>query len=99
MIKKIEGFGKSVKREIRIYQCALRHERTPWRAKALLWLAVGYALSPLDIIPDFIPVLGQLDDLVLVPGMIMLALKIIPPEIIEECRILTREKSRQSVHQ
>ena len=92
MLKKIMAFGESVTQEIRIYQRAIRHEGTPWPAKALLWLAVAYALAPIDIIPDFIPVLGQIDDLLLVPGLIMLALKMIPPGIIEECRTLTKSE-------
>ena len=98
MFDKFRVFRKSVTREIRIYQRALRHERTPWPAKALLWLAVTYALSPFDIIPDFIPVLGQIDDLLLVPALVMLALKIIPPEIIQECRAGINEKAHPTDH-
>jgi uncharacterized membrane protein YkvA (DUF1232 family) len=94
MLQKLRAFGKSIMREIKIYQRALRHERTPWPAKALLWLAVTYALSPVDIIPDFIPVLGQIDDLVLVPALVMLALKIIPHEIMLECRSGINEEAR-----
>ena len=55
-------------------------------AKFLLWLAIGYVLLPFDLIPDFIPVLGQLDDILIVPGLIYLALKMIPKDIITECR-------------
>ena len=55
-------------------------------AKFLLWLAIGYVLLPFDLIPDFIPVLGQLDDVLIVPGLIYLALKMIPQEVIAECR-------------
>ncbi|PKO94116.1 MAG: hypothetical protein CVU15_01410 [Betaproteobacteria bacterium HGW-Betaproteobacteria-1] len=62
-------------------------------AKVLLWLAVAYVLLPFDLIPDFIPLIGQLDDLIVVPGLIYLALKIIPEALIEECRMQVKESS------
>ena len=62
------------------------HPQTPRVAKVLLWLAIGYLLLPFDLIPDFIPVLGQLDDMVIVPGLIYLALQRIPDKIIYQCR-------------
>jgi len=55
-------------------------------AKVLLGMAIGYLLLPFDLIPDFIPVIGQLDDLLIVPGLIYLALKMIPDEVMAECR-------------
>ena len=60
--------------------------RVPWYAKVLTACVVAYAFSPIDLIPDFIPILGYLDDLVLVPLGIVLALKMIPPAVLEECR-------------
>jgi uncharacterized membrane protein YkvA (DUF1232 family) len=64
----------------------MRHPRTPWYAKLLIVGIVAYALSPIDLIPDFIPVLGLLDDVLLLPLGIVLAVKMIPPEVMRECR-------------
>ncbi len=65
---------------------AYKDPRVPWYAKVLMVAVVGYALSPIDLIPDFIPVLGYVDDLIIVPVGVSLALKMIPREVIEECR-------------
>jgi len=65
---------------------AARHPGTPWYAKLLLAVVVAYALSPIDLIPDFIPVLGYLDDLVLLPLGIALAIRLIPPPVLADCR-------------
>lgn len=64
----------------------MKDPRTPWYAKVLAVEVVAYALSPIDFIPDFIPVLGYLDDVILLPGVIWLALKLLPPPVLEECR-------------
>jgi uncharacterized membrane protein YkvA (DUF1232 family) len=64
----------------------LRHPQTPLLAKFLLGLAVAYLLLPFDLIPDFIPVIGQLDDILIVPGLIYLALKMTPVIVVNECR-------------
>jgi len=79
--------GRSVKARAGYYRRIYRHPDTPWPAKALLWLAIGYALSPIDIIPDFIPVIGHLDDLVIVPALILSALWLVPDKVKLECRL------------
>jgi len=70
---------------------ACRHPGVPWYAKAFTACVVAYAVSPIDLIPDFIPVLGYLDDLVLVPLGIYLALRMVPPAVLGECRCRARE--------
>ena len=78
--------ARQLRTEVYVLYLAFRDKRVPWYAKAFVALIVAYALSPIDLIPDFIPVLGYLDDLVLIPAGIYLALKMIPREVLEECR-------------
>jgi uncharacterized membrane protein YkvA (DUF1232 family) len=66
---------------------AYRDPRVPWYARLFAAVVVGYAFSPIDLIPDFIPVLGYLDDLLLVPAGIWLALRMIPPQVLADCRV------------
>jgi len=70
---------------------AARDSRTPWYAKLLVAGIVAYALSPIDLIPDFVPVLGYLDDLILIPIGIALAIKLVPPQVLAECRARAQE--------
>jgi uncharacterized membrane protein YkvA (DUF1232 family) len=70
---------------------AYRHPKTPWYAKVFAALIVGYVFSPIDPIPDFIPVVGLLDEMVVVPIGVLLAAKMIPPAVLEECREKARE--------
>src|SRR5215212_6723822 len=70
---------------------AYRHPRTPWYAKVFAALIVGYVFSPIDPIPDFIPGVGLLDEMVVVPIGVLLAAKMIPPDVFEECREKARE--------
>ncbi|MFH0936257.1 MAG: YkvA family protein [Candidatus Woesearchaeota archaeon] len=86
MFKKLRSAGTKLKREIKVYQLVRKDKRTPKMAKILLGAAIGYVLLPFDIIPDFIPVLGQLDDVIIVPALVFFALKIIPKEVIDDCR-------------
>ena len=83
---KLKSKVKKLKKEIQVLSIAYSDPRTPWTAKLLIGLTVGYLLSPIDLIPDFIPVLGILDDLVLVPLLITASLKLIPEIVILEAR-------------
>ena len=78
--------ARSLKRDVVAISLALRDPRVPWYAKAIGAAVVAYALSPIDLIPDFVPVLGYLDDLVLVPLGLLLILRLIPPDILAQHR-------------
>lgn len=86
MIEKLNYLAKVFKRELKVYQLVLRDKRTPKIAKFFLGLAIGYALLPFDLIPDFLPIIGHLDDLIIVPALVYIALRLIPDEIISDCR-------------
>lgn len=79
--------AKTLKRDIPAVFIALSKKETPILAKIIAGLTVGYALSPIDIIPDFIPVIGYLDDLIILPALISLTIKLVPSEIFAQCRI------------
>lgn len=87
--------AKDLKRETYAIYLAYRDPRTPWYARLFAACVVGYAFSPIDLIPDPIPILGYLDDLVLVPLGIALAIKMIPPPVLAECRDEARAAMRE----
>jgi uncharacterized membrane protein YkvA (DUF1232 family) len=89
MLKKIDlrQRAKKLKKDIPAVFLAFKHKSTPWYAKAMLAITLVYALSPIDLIPDFIPILGYLDDVILLPSLIALVIKMIPKSVMEECRI------------
>lgn len=84
--EKLKEQAKNLKNDIPAMFFALKHPKTPLRAKLIAAVAVAYALSPIDLIPDFIPVIGYLDDLIILPALIAACVKLIPKEIFEECR-------------
>ena len=86
MLEKWKRRAGLLKQEVHAIYLAAKDPRVPWYAKLLAACVVAYAFSPIDLIPDFIPVLGYLDDLVLVPLGIYLVLKMIPDEVMAECR-------------
>ncbi len=85
-IQKMKKWAKNLKKQLLVLYLAYRDERVPWYAKLFTMLVVAYAFSPIDLIPDFIPILGYLDDLILVPLGVYLALKLIPEEVLEDCK-------------
>ena len=85
-IRRLKAFAGRLKAELLALSYAARDPRTPWYARALAVLVLAYALSPVDLIPDFIPVLGQLDDLLLVPAGLWLALRLISPDVMAYAR-------------
>jgi uncharacterized membrane protein YkvA (DUF1232 family) len=83
---KLKDWARAIKRDVHAIYLAARDPRVPWYAKALALCVAGYALSPIDLIPDFIPGFGYLDDLIIVPLGIVAVVKLIPPEIMAEHR-------------
>ncbi|UWM77145.1 YkvA family protein [Rhizobium sp. WSM4643] len=97
LISKAKSWAKSLKRDIVALWLAARDPRVPWYAKAVAGGVAAYALSPIDLIPDFIPILGYLDDLLIVPLGIMLAIQLVPVEVMNELRMeSTRRIERPS---
>lgn len=86
MWSRLGEWAGGIKRDTLAVYLALRHERTPWPAKLAGAIVVAYALSPIDLIPDFIPVLGYLDDLILVPAGLWIVMRLIPKDVIADCR-------------
>ena len=97
MLQRIRQWARLAGRDVYAVYLAARDPRVPWYAKALAFCVAGYALSPIDLIPDFVPVLGYLDDLIIVPLGILIVVKLIPPEIIAEHRALAAESQGRPV--
>jgi len=86
LFQRIKSIAAKLKTEFEFYKRLQKHPQTPKTAKFFLWLAIGYTLLPFDLIPDFIPVLGQLDELVIIPLLLYCALKCTPQAVIDRCR-------------
>jgi uncharacterized membrane protein YkvA (DUF1232 family) len=95
LISKAKVWAKSLKRDVVALWLAARDKRVPWYAKAVAGGIAAYALSPIDLIPDFIPVLGYRDDLLIVPLGIMLAVKLIPAPLVTELRAAAAERLKR----
>src|SRR5258708_28652468 len=86
MLSQLKNWARAVSRDAHAIYLASRDPRVPWYAKVLALAVAGYALSPIDLIPDFIPVIGYLDDLIIVPLGIWLVVSLIPDDVMAECR-------------
>jgi uncharacterized membrane protein YkvA (DUF1232 family) len=98
MLEKAKQWALRLKRDVVALYLAGRDPRTPWHAKAVAIAVAAYAISPIDLIPDFIPILGYLDDLIIVPLGIMLAVRLIPVELMAKFREVARARERLPVH-
>src|SRR6478672_4265846 len=92
MLGQLKIWARALRRDVHALYLAARDPRVPWYAKALAIAVAAYATSPIDLIPDFIPVLGYLDDLIIVPLGLALAIRLVPPHVLEECRARAREE-------
>ncbi len=102
MLARLRDWARGLKRDVVAIWLAGHDPRVPWAAKLLALLVAGYALSPIDLIPDFIPILGYLDDVLLVPLGVLLVIRLIPPELLAEHRataatIIARPVSRRAM--
>ncbi len=95
IIKKGKGSARKLQQELHAVYLACRDPGTPWYAKALGACVISYALSPIDLIPDFIPILGYVDELLLLPLGIAAVRRMIPPAILADCRLKAKEASIQ----
>jgi len=86
LLEQLRNYVRHFSKEVEFYKRVYRHPRTPRLSKLFLGVAIVYAVSPVDLIPDFIPVIGYLDDLLIVPLFIWIAVRFIPKSVIAECK-------------
>ena len=94
MLDRVKRWARGIARDVTALWLAARDKRVPWLAKAVAACVAAYALSPIDLIPDFIPVIGYLDDLLLVPLGILLAVRLIPPQLMAEFRAAAQDQRK-----
>ncbi len=90
-MQRLREWARRLKQDTLALYLVARHPQTPWLARLLIAGLVAYALSPIDLIPDFIPVVGYLDDLILLPLGIALVIRMIPPAVLDECRAAAQQ--------
>ncbi len=97
-LRRLESWARRLKVEVYALYLAYKDPRVSWYARIFAAVVVGYAFSPIDLIPDVVPVLGYLDDLILVPLGVALAIKMIPPHVLAECRERARDAKDRPVN-
>lgn len=97
MLSRIKVWASALKMDVHAVYLAARDPRVPWLAKTLAIAVTAYALSPIDLIPDFVPVLGYLDDILIVPLGIWLVVRLVPDEVMDEYRIKAREAAKRPI--
>lgn len=95
LLTNLKTKAKKLKAEAQVLMLAYKDSRTPMAAKLLIGITIGYLLSPIDLIPDFIPVLGFIDDLIIVPVLIGLSIKLIPEAVLKDARELIKDRPLQ----
>jgi uncharacterized membrane protein YkvA (DUF1232 family) len=93
ILKRFKERARALRSDICTLYLAAQHPKTPWHAKLFMAAIVAYAFSPIDLVPDFVPILGYLDELILLPIGISIALKMIPPDIVMDCRARADQSS------
>jgi uncharacterized membrane protein YkvA (DUF1232 family) len=86
VLENLKARARALKNDAFAVYLAAKDPRTPWYAKALIFFVVAHTFSPIDLVPDFIPVIGYLDDMIITPGGLWLAVRLIPPEVLEDAR-------------
>jgi uncharacterized membrane protein YkvA (DUF1232 family) len=86
MLQKLKAIARTLRQHLAFYRALYQDPRTPRLARILLWAALAYVAMPFDLIPDFLPIIGHLDDVIIVPGLIFLAVRLIPAAIYDEHR-------------
>jgi uncharacterized membrane protein YkvA (DUF1232 family) len=99
VLDRLKHRAAQLRTELYAVGLAYRDPRVPWYARVLAASVVAYAFSPIDLIPDFVPILGYLDDLIVVPLGIMLVVKLIPDTVMEECRLAAAENQVEQRHE
>jgi uncharacterized membrane protein YkvA (DUF1232 family) len=97
VIDRLRRWARAIRRDIHALWLAARDPRTPWYARALAVAIAAYALSPIDLIPDVIPVLGYLDEAILLPLALLAAIRLVPPAVMAECRARAEAAAQRPV--
>jgi len=95
VLNRLRELGRALKHELTYYRLVAAHERTPALARVAIGAAVAYAAMPIDLIPDWIPILGHLDDLIVVPALVYFGMKLVPTDVRAECRREAQERSAE----